>query len=226
MSYKKEFIKFMVEAGALTFGDFVLKSGRKAPYYINTGNFNTGDRISYLGRFYADCIMENIVTGKIKENIAALFGPAYKGIPLVVSTSIALSENHKKEIGFCFNRKEVKNHGEGGAIVGYRFTDGDPILIIEDVITAGTAVREIIPIIKAQANAEICGLVISVDRMERGKGEKTAIAEIKEEFGIETFPIVTVRDIIDELYCAETGGEVTIDDEIKERMEEYLRFCI
>jgi len=217
MSYKKEFIKFMVESGVLTFGDFVTKSGRKTPYFVNTGNYRTGRQIARLGRFYAECIMENIKSGKIKESINSLFGPAYKGIPIVVSTSVALSEHFNKEVSFCFNRKEEKDHGEGGSIIGYKFSDRDKILLVEDVITAGTAVRETLPIIKKQADAEICGLIISVDRMERGQGDKTAIQEIKDEFGIDTYPIVTVREIID---------EADIDKDIKERMEDYLKmYC-
>jgi orotate phosphoribosyltransferase len=170
--------------------------------------------------------MENIKIGKIKEDITALFGPAYKGIPIAVSTSIALAAEFDKEINFCFNRKETKDHGEGGVIVGYNLKDGDSILMVEDVITAGTAVRETLPVIKRQADAEICGLIISVDRMERGTGEKTAIQEIREEFGIETFPIVTVREIIDELHNVEIDGGVIINDDIREKMENYLEmYC-
>ena len=217
MSYRKEFIKFMVESGVLTFGDFVTKSGRKTPYFVNTGNYRTGRQIARLGRFYAECIMENIKSGKIREDITTLFGPAYKGIPIVVSASAALSEHFNKEVNFCFNRKEEKDHGEGGSIIGYKFCDKDKILLIEDVITAGTAVRETLPIIKKQAEAEVCGLIISVDRMERGQGAKTAIQEIKDEFGINTYPIVTVRDII---------NEVDIDEKIKNRMEDYFKmYC-
>jgi len=217
MNYKKEFIEFMLESGVLTFGDFVTKSGRKTPYFINTGNYKTGAQIARLGFFYAECIMRNIKAGKLDENITALFGPAYKGIPIAVSTSIALSEKFNKEVSFCFNRKEEKDHGEGGTIVGYKLKDKDKILMVEDVITAGTAVRETMPLIKRQADVEISGLIISVDRMERGKGDNTAIKEIKDEFGIDTYPIVTVREIIEEL---------DMDDEIKGRMEEYLKmYC-
>jgi len=226
MSYKREFIEFMVKSGVLTFGDFTTKSGRKTPYFINTGNYKTGIQIAQLGRFYAECIMENIRAGKIKKEITTLFGPAYKGIPIAVSASIALAAEFDKEINFCFNRKEAKDHGEGGVIVGYAFNDADSILMVEDVITAGTAVRETLPVIKKQADAEVCGLIISVDRMERGTGEKTAIQEIKEEFGIETFPIVTVREIIDELHNVEIDGKVIIDDAIREKMENYLKmYC-
>ena len=226
MSYKRAFIEFMVQSGVLIFGDFTTKSGRKTPYFINTGNYKTGAQIAQLGRFYAECIIENIKAGKIKKDITTLFGPAYKGIPIAVSASIALATEFNKEINFCFNRKETKDHGEGGVIVGYVFNDHDSVLMVEDVITAGTAVRETLPVIKKQADAEICGLIISVDRMERGTGEKTAIQEIKEEFGIDTFPIVTVREIIDEIHNAEIGGRVVIDDEIREKMENYLeKYC-
>ena len=226
MSYKSDFIEFMVRAGVLTFGDFTLKSGRKAPYFVNTGNYKSGSRIDKLGYFYAACIMENIKAGKITENIDALFGPAYKGIPLSVAAAISLSRDFGKEVNFCFNRKEAKGHGEGGLIVGHSLSDGDSVVIIEDVITAGTAVREILPVLKSQADVKIAGLVISVDRMERGKSDKTAVSEIKEEFGIDTFPIVTVRDIIDELYNTEVDGKIVITEDIKEKIEEYIKtYC-
>jgi len=217
MNYKSEFIKFMVGSGVLTFGDFITKSGRKTPYFVNTGNFNTGAQIGRLGRFYAECIMDNVKAGKLNGDIKALFGPAYKGISIAVSASIALSEGFGKDVCSSFNRKEEKDHGEGGEIVGYKFRDGDSIVIIEDVITAGTAVREVLPIIKKQADVTVCGLIISVDRMEKGQGNKTATQEIKEEFGIDTFPIVTVREIID---------EIDIDNDTKNRMEDYIKlYC-
>ncbi|MCI9627044.1 MAG: orotate phosphoribosyltransferase [Clostridia bacterium] len=216
-SYKQEFIEFMVRSGVLTFGDFTAKSGRKTPYFVNTGNYKTGEQAARLGEFYANCIMENI-----KTPITALFGPAYKGIPLSVSTAIALSNNHQVNVNYCFNRKEAKDHGEGGSMVGYKLQDGDKVVIIEDVITAGTAIRECLPILKAAADIEIAGLVISVDRMERGQGNKTAIQEIADEFGICTFPIVTAREIIDTLYEREVDGKVVIDAAMKEKMEQYL----
>lgn len=221
-SYKQEFIEFMVRSGVLTFGDFTAKSGRKTPYFVNTGNYKTGEQAARLGEFYANCITENI-----KEPITALFGPAYKGIPLSVSTAIALSNNHRVNVNYCFNRKEAKDHGEGGSMVGYKLQDGDKVVIIEDVITAGTAIRECLPILKAAADIEIVGLVISVDRMERGQGNKTAIREIADEFGIRTYPIVTAREIIDTLYGREVDGRVIIDDAMKEKMEQYLAtYCV
>ena len=227
MNYKKQFIEFMIRSGVLTFGDFTTKSGRKTPYFVNTGNYKTGAQIAKLGSFYAKSIMENMQAGKIKQDVKALFGPAYKGIPIAVSTSIALATEFNSEINFCFNRKEAKDHGEGGMIVGYGLKDNDSILIVEDVITAGTAIRETLPIVKAQANVDVQGLIISVDRMEKGKGEKTAISEIKEEFEIQTFPIVTVKEIINELHNVEVDGKIIIDDKIREKMEEYMgMYCI
>ncbi|MEF9960372.1 MAG: orotate phosphoribosyltransferase [Niameybacter sp.] len=222
MSYKKEFIEFMVRSGVLTFGDFVTKSGRKTPYFVNTGNYKTGYQAGKLGEFYAKCIAENI-----KEDVDALFGPAYKGIPLSVATAIALANDQNKDVNYCFNRKEAKDHGEGGTMVGYKLQDGDKVLIIEDVITAGTAIRECFPILKGTANVELAGLIISVDRMERGQSNRTAIQEIEEEFGIKTYPIVTVREIIDTLHNVEIDGKVVIDDAMRARMEAYLaEYCV
>lgn len=225
--YQKEFIHFMVRSGALTFGDFTTKSGRKTPYFINTGNYKTGEQACLLGRFYADCIMEHVAGGRISSEVTALFGPAYKGIPLSVAVSIALWEKEKWNLHYCFNRKEEKDHGEGGSMVGYGLKDGDRILIIEDVITAGTAVREVLPILKAAADVKIEGLIISADRMERGTGPHTAVSEIQQEFGIPTYPIVTIRQIIDCLHNAPVDGAVVIDDAMREKMETYLKqYCV
>ena len=227
MSYKKEFIEFMVRSGVLTFGDFVTKSGRNTPYFVNTGNYKTGMQAAQLGKFYASCIMDNMKAGKISEDVVALFGPAYKGIPLAVSTSIALAAEYDKDLNYCFNRKEVKDHGEGGKMVGYKLQDGDKVLITEDVITAGTAVREVMPQLAACADVQVEGLVISVDRMERGQGEKTAIQEIEEEFGIKAYPIVTVREVIDLLHNTPIDGKVYINDEMKGKMEAYMeQYCV
>lgn len=222
MSYKKEFIQFMVKSGVLTFGDFTTKSGRKTPYFVNTGNYKTGYQAGKLGEFYANCIMENI-----QEDVDALFGPAYKGIPLSVATAISLANAFDRDVNYCFNRKEAKDHGEGGSMVGYKLKDGDKVLIIEDVITAGTAIRECLPVLQQAANIEIAGLIISVDRMERGQTNRTAIEEIADEFGIKTYPIVTVREIIDTLHNVPVDGKVVIDDEMKARMEAYLEeYCV
>ncbi|HEX2938581.1 MAG TPA: orotate phosphoribosyltransferase [Ruminiclostridium sp.] len=220
--YKKEFIEFMVRSGVLTFGDFVTKSGRKTPYFVNTGNYVTGEQMQKLGGFYAQCIKANI-SGKID----ALFGPAYKGIPLSAAASIALYANYNDNVNYCFNRKEAKDHGEGGKMVGYKLKDGDRVVIIEDVITAGTSVRECLPLLKAQADVKIEGLIVSVDRMEKGTGDKTAIQELSEQYGIKTYPIVTVREIIDAIYNQPIDGKVYIDADMKRRMEEYLEtYCV
>ena len=225
MSYKSEFIAFMARAGVLTFGDFTTKSGRKTPYFINTGNYKTGGQIARLGEFYAACIEEHTKTGKLPADIAALFGPAYKSIPLAVSTAAALFRAGR-DVNYCFNRKEAKDHGEGGSMVGYKPKDGDKLLIIEDVITAGTAVRETLPVLQAAAKVQVPGLIISVDRMERGQGELTAIEEIERDFGIRTFPIVTVRDILETLYNKEVDGRVLIDNAVRARMEQYMEtYC-
>lgn len=209
MSYKQEFIKFMCDAKVLTFGDFVTKSGRNTPYFINTGNYNTGEQINKLGHFYAKCMEENNINANV------LFGPAYKGIPLCVSVASSLYEKGKN-INYCFNRKEAKDHGEGGIIVGYQLKDNDNVAIIEDVITAGTAIRESLPILKKAANVNITSVIISVDRMEKGNNEKSAIQEVYEEFGIKVYPIVTINDIIDAIKNENIPGK-----EYLEKMLEY-----
>lgn len=227
MSYKENFIRFMVSSGVLTFGDFVTKSGRRTPYFVNTGNYHTGRQAALLGEYYAKCIVDHMEAGEIPEDVNVLFGPAYKGIPLCVSTAARLYQEYQMDISYCFNRKEKKDHGEGGQMVGAELKDGDKVIVTEDVITAGTAIRETLPILKAQAEVEVSSLIVSVDRMERGKGEKTAIQEIEEEFGIRTFPIVTVREVIDTLYNVPVDGKVVIDDEIRNRMEEYMeKYCV
>jgi len=205
MSYKEEFVEFMLSAGALTFGDFTTKSGRKTSYFINTGSYKTGSQIEKLGNFYAKCIYENMEAGNIPKDINCLFGPAYKGIPLVITTSIALNQKYKIDVNYCFNRKEVKDHGEGGSMVGYKLQDGDKVLMIEDVITAGTAVRECLPVLQAAAAVKVEALIISVDRMEKGTGELTATEEIYEEFGIKTFSIVSVEDLKIDQSCYVLG---------------------
>ncbi len=217
-SYKQEFIKFMVRSNVLTFGDFTAKSGRKTPYFVNTGNYKTGEQIAKLGEFYASCVKENL-----GDDFDVLFGPAYKGIPLAVTTASALYNQYQINSNYCFNRKEDKDHGEGGSIVGHKLQDGDRVLIIEDVITAGTAIRECFPILTGAADVTIKGLIISVDRMEKGQGDKSAVQEIEENYGIKTYPIVTVREIIEALYNVPVDGKIYIDDELKQRMEAYLK---
>ena len=227
MGYKEEFIRFMVESGVLTFGDFVTKSGRNTPYFVNTGNYRTGAQAHKLGQYYAACIREHMEAGDIDKDTNVLFGPAYKGIPLAVSTAVALSAEHGMDVSYCFNRKEKKDHGEGGNMVGHKLMDGDRVLITEDVITAGTAVRETLPLLMGAADVKVEGLIVSVDRMERGQGEKTAIQELYEEYGIRTYPIVTVREVIDTLHGVEINGNVVITDQVKAAMEAYMeKYCV
>lgn len=190
LTYKQRFIRFMVENEVLCFGDFTLKSGRKAPYFINAGKYRTGAQIAALGEYYAECLLEHGVKAQ------TLIGPAYKGIPLSVATSIALAKNHGVDIGFCFDRKEVKDHGEGGLFVGQALKDGDKVAIIEDVMTSGKALREILPKIKQEADVQVEAMIISVDRQEKGTGEKSAVEEAFDEFGIKVYSIVTMQDII------------------------------
>jgi len=208
----------MVRSGVLTFGDFVTKSGRKTPYFVNTGSYKTGSQAARLGDYYAACIQEHM-----PEGIDALFGPAYKGIPLVVAAASSLYRTYGRDLPYCFNRKEVKDHGEGGAMVGYKPQDGDRIAIVEDVVTAGTAVRESIELFRHVAKVDIQALFVSVDRMERGTGERSALNELREDYGIQVFPIVTIREVIDCLHNRPLDGRVYIDDELRGRMEDYLR---
>ncbi len=221
-NYKKEFIEFMVRSGVLTFGDFTTKSGRKTPYFVNTGNYKTGAQAAKLGEFYAKAIKEHI-----KEDIDVLFGPAYKGIPLAVATSMALATEHDTDVNYCFNRKEEKDHGEGGKMVGYKLQDGDNVLITEDVITSGASIRECLPQIMAAAKVNIIGEIISVDRMERGLENKTAIQQIYDDYGFKVYPIVNVKEVIEVLHNNPVDGKVYIDDEMKAKMEAYLEeYCV
>ena len=193
MHNKNEFMEFMIEAGVLTFGDFTAKSGRKTPYFVNTGNYKTGKHISMLGEYYADCIM------KSGEKFNTLYGPAYKGITLAASAAGALYRLHDVDVPFFFNRKEEKDHGEGGSIIGYFPKDGDAIAIIEDVVTAGTAVRESMELLRKIANVTVTALYVSVDRMERGTGKLSTLQELHEEHGINVYSIIDASDIINSL---------------------------
>ena len=217
MTYQEEFITFMVRAGVLTFGDFTTKSGRRTPYFINTGNYKTGAQAAKLGDYYAACIQQNLPDG-----VDCLFGPAYKGIPLAVAAAAALWREYGEDYPYCFNRKEVKDHGEGGAMVGYKPQDGDRVVIVEDVVTAGTAVRESIELFQHVADVKMRALIVSVDRMERGIRACSTLDELREDYGIAVYPIVTVREIIAFLHNRELDGRVYIDDEMKGRMEAYL----
>ena len=218
MGYKEDFITFMVRSGVLTFGDFTTKSGRKTPYFVNTGNYKTGGQAARLGDYYAACVQDHA-----PEGVSCLFGPAYKGIPLAVATAASLYRRFDRDLPYCFNRKEVKDHGEGGSLVGYQVQDGDTVAIIEDVVTAGTAVRESLAFFESLGKkVEVKHLFVSVDRMERGTGDKTTLDELRDSFGIAVHPIVTVREIIEMLHNKPIDGQVVLDDHRREQMEEYL----
>ncbi len=204
--YKRDFIDFMIESEVLTFGDFVTKSGRSTPYFVQTGKYRTGAQIRRLGEFYADAIEANF------GDFDVLFGPAYKGIPLAVETAGALAARGR-DVGFMFNRKEAKDHGEGGVLVGHVPQAGDRVLIIEDVTTAGTSIRETVPVLRAAADVELAGLIVSVNRMERGTGDKAALDQVADEFSMPTHAIVTVEEIIE---------HADLSDDMVERMHAYL----
>ena len=201
LTYKQNFIRFMVENGVLLFGEFTLKSGRKAPYFMNAGKYRTGAQLARLGEYYAQCFLENEVDAEV------LVGPAYKGIPLSVATAIALAEHHGREIGYCFDRKEAKDHGEGGMFVGETLSDGDEVCLIEDVMTSGKALREILPKLAKEADVEVRDMIISVDRQERGTGERSAVREALEEYGVRVHAIVTMEDIIEAIEQGVIGGK-------------------
>jgi orotate phosphoribosyltransferase len=208
MGGKREFIEFMLGAGALTFGDFVTKSGRRTPYFINAGNYRTGAQLAALGDWYARAVAES------GEEFDALFGPAYKGIPLCCAAAGSLWRDYGRDVPYAFNRKEAKDHGEGGRIVGYQPKDGDRLAIIEDVTTAGTSIRETAALFESLGTrVRISALYVSVDRMERGAGGKSAFDELRERFGVRIYPIVTVREIIASLPAGDARAA---------RMEAYL----
>ena len=212
---KKEFIEFMMSADVLRFGEFTTKSGRLSPYFVNTGNYRTGAQIATLGKFYAQCIMDNC-----GDNFDAMFGPAYKGIPLVTTAAGSLARDFNIDKPYFFNRKEAKDHGEGGSLVGYKPQDGDRIIIIEDVITAGTAVRETVPVLQAAAKVSIPDMFISVNRCEVGQhAGKTAVMEVKEEFGINVHAIITVADIHE--YLKEKPEYASVLSRMEQYMEKY-----
>ena len=214
--YKQEFIKLMIDSKVLKFGDFTTKSGRKTPFFVNTGFYRTGSQLRKLGSYYARAIQS-----KFGLDFDVLFGPAYKGIPLSVAASMAISEDYDKDIRYCSNRKEIKDHGDKGILLGSPLADGDRVIIIEDVTTAGTSIRETLPIVKAQGQVEVLGLVVSVDRMEKGQGEKSALVEIGEEYGLETTAIVTMAEVVEHLYNRPYKGQVVIDDQLKAAIDAY-----
>ncbi|MCI9282066.1 MAG: orotate phosphoribosyltransferase [Lachnospiraceae bacterium] len=215
-AYKKEFIEFMIDSEVLKFGDFITKSGRKTPFFINTGFYRTGEQLRRLGGYYAKAI-----AGDFGVNFDVLFGPAYKGIPLTVAASMALSELYEADIKYCSNRKEVKDHGDKGILLGSPIQDGDKVLIIEDVTTAGTSIEETLPILRAQGKVEVLGLVVSVDRMERGQGTKSAFQEIEEKYGFRATAIVTMAEVVEHLYNRPYKGKIIIDDALKAAIDAY-----
>ena len=216
-SYKQEFIEFMVESKVLKFGEFTLKSGRKSPFFMNAGSYVTGTQLKKLGEYYAKAIHDNFGL-----DFDVLFGPAYKGIPLSVATTMAISDLYGKDIRYCSNRKEAKDHGsDAGVLLGSPIKDGDRVMIIEDVTTAGTSIQETLPIVKAQGDVDVLGLVVSVDRMERGQGTKSALEEIRENYGLETTAIVTMQEVVEHLYNKPYNGKVIIDDTLKAAIDAY-----
>ena len=217
-TYKQEFIEFMVQSNVLSFGDFTTKSGRRTPFFINTGNYDSGEQLQKLGHYYAH-VLENSMPGEFN----VLFGPAYKGIPLAAATSMVLASTYNRDIRFCFNRKEAKDHGEGGMLIGHKCVSGDRIAIIEDVTTAGTSVRESIPMLLSKQGVTVTGLVISVDRMEKGVNGLSALTELRKDFGINTFSIVTLDDIIQHLHNKKINGKVIIDNIILKNINEYQK---
>lgn len=214
--YKQEFIEFMVASQALKFGDFTLKSGRKSPFFMNAGAYVTGSQLRKLGEYYAKAIHEHFGL-----DFDVLFGPAYKGIPLSVATAMAISELYGKDVRYCSNRKEEKDHGDTGILLGSKLKDGDRVVMIEDVTTSGKSIEETYPIIKAQADVEIVGLMVSLNRMEKGKSEKSALAEIQETYGFPAAAIVAMAEVTEYLYRRESNGSILIDDTVKRAIDDY-----
>lgn len=216
-SYKKEFIEFMVESDVLKFGEFTLKSGRKSPFFMNAGAYVTGTQLCRLGEYYAKAIHDTFGL-----DFDVLFGPAYKGIPLAAATTIAISRLYGKDVRYCSNRKEVKDHGDTGILLGSKLRDGDRVVMIEDVTTSGKSIEETFPIIKAQADVEVKGLIVSLNRMEVGKGkEKSALEEIQELYGFKADAIVTMEEVVEHLYNKPYNGKIVIDDTLKTAIDAY-----
>ncbi len=216
--YKQEFIEFMVDSCVLKFGDFTLKSGRRSPFFMNAGGYVTGSQLRRLGEYYARAIHDNYGL-----DFDVLFGPAYKGIPLAVATTMAISELYGREIRYCSNRKEVKDHGDTGILLGSSLKDGDRVVIIEDVTTSGKSIEETFPILRAQADVEIRGLMVSLNRMEKGKTDKSALAEIREKYGFEANAIVSMAEVVEYLYNREYKGNIYINDELKAAIDAYYK---
>ena len=219
-SYKSEFVEFMVDCNVLKFGDFTLKSGRKSPFFMNAGSYVTGSQLMKLGEYYARAIHETY-----GDDFDVLFGPAYKGIPISVVTAVAYSKLYGKEVRYCSDRKEEKDHGaDKGSFLGSPLQDGDRVIMIEDVTTSGKSMEETVPKVRGAANVEIVGLMVSLNRMERGiQSEKSALDEIKERYGFPTAAIVSMADVIEHLYNKPYNGKVYIDDALKAAIDAYYK---
>ncbi len=215
--YKQDFIEFLVKAKVLKFGDFTLKSGRKCPYFLNFGDVYSGESIAALGKYYAAALNEHV------QEYDVLFGPAYKGIPISVATSIALSQEFGRNTDYSYNRKEAKDHGEGGMLVGAKIGPESKVMILDDVMTAGTALRESLALLSTVGDPEVKGVLIAADRMERGQGEKSAVEEVKNEFGIDVYSIVNLSEIVEYLSGKEIDGEVVLDEGKVSQIQEYLK---
>ncbi|MCG8550999.1 MAG: orotate phosphoribosyltransferase [Desulfobacterales bacterium] len=216
MNYKEEFIAFLVECNALKFGEFELKSGRIAPYFINTGMFDTGSKIQKLGTYYAKAI-----NAHFKEDFHGIYGPAYKGIPLCITAACALADMGIDK-GYVFNRKEAKTYADKSAVVGMPLASDTRLILVDDVITSGKAIRESLEVLKGCNDPRVCGIVISVNRQEKGKTDRNALAEVADTLGIPIFAIVTIREIIDFLHNREIAGRIVLDDPMKAKIETYL----
>lgn len=214
--YKQEFIEFMVDSQVLKFGEFTLKSGRKSPFFMNVGGYVTGTQLRRLGEYYAKAIHDCYGL-----DFDVLFGPAYKGIPLTVATTMAISSLYGKDIRYCSNRKEEKDHGDTGILLGSKLKDGDRVVIIEDVTTSGKSIEETYPILKAQADVQVKGLMVSLNRMEKGRTEKSALQEIQEKYGFPTGAIVNMEEVVEYLYNRPYQGKVYIDDTLKAAIDAY-----
>lgn len=215
--YKKEFMEFLVRSDVLIFGDFTLKSGRKCPYFLNFGNIHSGEAIAELGKYFAQALKENV------QDFDVIFGPAYKGIPISVAASIAMYKEFEVNVDYAYNRKEVKSHGEGGALVGAKIGTDTRVVIVDDVTTAGTALRQSLDLLKESGDPKITAILLGADRMERGLGDKSTVDEVKSEFGIDVFSIVNLDEIIEYLHGREIDGEVVLDDEKVAKMNEYRK---
>ncbi|MGX8688977.1 MAG: orotate phosphoribosyltransferase [bacterium] len=215
--YKKEFIEFMVDSHVLKFGEFTLKSGRKSPFFMNAGAYRTGSQLIKLGEYYARAIHDHYGL-----DFDVLFGPAYKGIPLAVATVMAISKLYGRDIRYCANRKEIKDHGDKGILLGTKLHEGDRVMIIEDVTTSGQSIEETVPILYEQADVDIVGLVVSLNRMEVGKGGKvSALQEIRDRYGFPAYSIVNMKEVTEYLYNRPIDGRVLIDSKMKKALDHY-----